>query len=74
MHQQLTQTVTDQKRAQEELAQSLAFRERVMGILGHDLRNPLGAVRALASLLLRRRWRHPSPGRRGRALKTCRKM
>lgn len=46
--------ITDQKRAQEELAQALVFREQVMGILGHDLRNPLGAVRVLASLLLRR--------------------
>ena len=46
--------ITDQKRAQEELAQALAFREQMMGILGHDLRNPLSAVRALASLLLRR--------------------
>lgn len=46
--------ITDQKRAQEELARALVFREQVMGILGHDLRNPLGAVRALASLLLRR--------------------
>ncbi len=46
--------ITDQKRAQEELAQALAFREQMMGILGHDLRNPLAAVRALATLLLRR--------------------
>ena len=46
--------ITDQKRAQEELARAVVFREQVMGILGHDLRNPLGAVRALASLLLRR--------------------
>ena len=46
--------ITDQKRAQEELAQALVFRERMMGILGHDLRNPIGAVRALASLLQRR--------------------
>jgi PAS domain S-box-containing protein len=46
--------ITDQKRAQEELAQALVFRERMMGILGHDLRNPLSAVRALASLLLER--------------------
>jgi PAS domain S-box-containing protein len=49
-----TTVITDQKRAQEELAQALAFREQVMGILGHDLRNPLSAVRALVSLLLRR--------------------
>lgn len=46
--------ITDQKRAQEQLAQALVFRERMIGILGHDLRNPLGAVRALAALLLRR--------------------
>jgi PAS domain S-box-containing protein len=43
--------ITEQKRAQEDLAQALAFRERLMGILGHDLRNPLSAVRVLASLL-----------------------
>jgi PAS domain S-box-containing protein len=46
--------ITDQKRVQEQLAQAVVFREQVIGILGHDLRNPLGAVRALASLLLRR--------------------
>ncbi len=46
--------ITAQKRAQEDLARALAFREQVMGILGHDLRNPLSAVRVLAALLLRR--------------------
>jgi len=46
--------ITDQKRAQEQLARTLVFREQVMAVLGHDLRNPLAAVRALASLLLRR--------------------
>ncbi|HYX91553.1 MAG TPA: ATP-binding protein [Myxococcaceae bacterium] len=46
--------ISDQKRAQEELSQVLVFRERMLGILGHDLRNPLSAVRALASLLLER--------------------
>jgi PAS domain S-box-containing protein len=45
--------INDQKRAQEELAQALGFRERMIGILGHDLRNPLAAVRVLATLLLR---------------------
>jgi len=46
--------ITDQKRAQEQLARALVFREQMMGILGHDLRNPLSAVRALASILERR--------------------
>ncbi len=46
--------ITDQKRAQEQMAQAVAFREQIMGILGHDLRNPAGAVRALSTLLLRR--------------------
>ncbi|BDG05158.1 sensor histidine kinase [Anaeromyxobacter oryzae] len=46
--------ITDLKRVQEQLARALVFREQVIGILGHDLRNPLSAVRALASLLQRR--------------------
>ena len=45
--------ITDAKRAQEELARALAFREQMMGVLGHDLRNPLSAVLALAGLLKR---------------------
>lgn len=46
--------ITEQKHAQHELAKALVFRDQVMGILGHDLRNPLGAIRALAALLRRR--------------------
>ena len=46
--------VTEQRRAQEALAEALAFRERMLGILGHELRNPLSAVRVLSNLLLRR--------------------
>jgi PAS domain S-box-containing protein len=46
--------VTEQKRVQQALAEALAFRERMPGILGHDLRNPLSAVRMLTHLLLRR--------------------
>jgi PAS domain S-box-containing protein len=34
----------------EEVAQSLVYRERVMGILGHDLRNPLSAVLSLSKM------------------------
>jgi PAS domain S-box-containing protein len=47
--------ITDEKRAQESLAQAVTFREQLMGILGHDLRNPLGAILAATALLLRRR-------------------
>ena len=46
--------VTEQKRVQEALADALAFRERMLGILGHDLRNPLSAVVVGLSLLRRR--------------------
>ncbi len=44
--------VTELKRVQDELAQALGFRDRVIGVLGHDLRNPLSAVTGLAGLLL----------------------
>jgi signal transduction histidine kinase len=44
--------MTEAKRIQDELAQALGFREQMMGVLGHDLRNPVSAVRGLAQLLL----------------------
>ena len=43
--------VTDLKEAEEQVARELAFRERMMGVLGHDLRNPVSAVLALAGLV-----------------------
>lgn len=46
--------ITDEKRVQEELERTVSFRERLMGILGHDLRAPLSAVLASAGLLQRR--------------------
>jgi PAS domain S-box-containing protein len=45
--------VTELKEAEEQLARELGFRERMMGILGHDLRNPVSAVLSLAGLLRR---------------------
>jgi PAS domain S-box-containing protein len=45
---------TEQKRIQEELKTAVELRERVMGILGHDLRNPLAAVNMAATSLVRR--------------------
>jgi signal transduction histidine kinase len=46
--------VTDETRVRDELAQAVTFRDQLMGILGHDLRNPLGAIVAAAGLLRRR--------------------
>jgi PAS domain S-box-containing protein len=45
--------VTEQKQVQEELAEALAFRDRMLGILGHDLRNPASAVQMVAAALLK---------------------
>jgi phosphoserine phosphatase RsbU/P len=36
------------------LADALAFRDQVMGTLGHDLRNPLSAITALARVTMQR--------------------
>jgi PAS domain S-box-containing protein len=44
--------MTSATQAQRELAQELALRERMIGILGHDLRNPLSAVRMSTALVL----------------------
>jgi PAS domain S-box-containing protein len=46
--------ITNQRRVQEDLARELTFRERMMCVLSHDLRNPLSAVRMSADVLLRR--------------------
>jgi signal transduction histidine kinase len=46
--------LTDDPRTRKELAEALAFRERVMGIVGHDLRNPLSAITALAGATMDR--------------------
>jgi PAS domain S-box-containing protein len=39
---------------QAELGKALAYRERVMGVLGHDLRNPVSAVLSLSAALAQR--------------------
>jgi PAS domain S-box-containing protein len=44
--------MTEAKRAQEDLTQALGFRDRMMGILGHDLRNPVAAIQGMAGLLM----------------------
>ncbi len=45
--------VTELKQAQIALAQAVAFREQMLAVLAHDLRNPLSSVLALARLYAR---------------------
>jgi signal transduction histidine kinase len=45
--------ITELKQAQLALAQSVAFREQMLAVLAHDLRNPLSSVLALARLYVR---------------------
>jgi signal transduction histidine kinase len=45
--------ITEQKQTQNELKTALDFRDRVMGVLGHDLRNPLGAITMSMQKILR---------------------
>jgi len=46
--------IVENARLQSEVAQALAYRERVMGILGHDLRNPVSAVLSISATLAQR--------------------
>lgn len=47
--------VTERVRREEEAQQAAHFRERFIGILGHDLRSPLTAILASAGLILRQK-------------------
>jgi signal transduction histidine kinase len=57
--------LTDHQRREEELRRTAEFRERFLGIVSHDLRNPLNAISLSASVLLREEELPP------RALKTA---
>ncbi len=46
--------ITGRKHAEAEQRRAEDFREHFLGVLGHDLRNPLSAIRATAQLLQRR--------------------
>jgi PAS domain S-box-containing protein len=50
--------VTESRKLEEELRRAVAFRERVMGIVSHDLRSPLGAISMAAEAVL---WRPAAP-------------
>ncbi|WNG43003.1 GAF domain-containing protein [Archangium minus] len=45
--------ITERKRAEEELRRAAEFRERFLGIVSHDLRNPLNAILLSANALIR---------------------
>jgi phosphoserine phosphatase RsbU/P len=45
--------IEDQKRVAETLRHAARVREQLVGIVGHDLRNPLGAISMASSLLMR---------------------
>jgi signal transduction histidine kinase len=45
--------ITEQKRVQERLGEALRFRDRMLAVLQHDLRNPLNAVTMAAAAALR---------------------
>ncbi|HYO69395.1 MAG TPA: PAS domain-containing protein [Archangium sp.] len=45
--------ITDLKRFEERLRQTAEFRERFLGIVSHDLRNPLSIITLSATMLLR---------------------
>src|SRR5258708_4231004 len=46
--------IVENARLHAEVAEALAYRERMMGILGHDLRSPVSAVLSLSSTLAHR--------------------
>ena len=47
----VTEDITDQKRAHREAEARREFLQQLLAIVGHDLRNPLGAIRLSADLL-----------------------
>lgn len=56
--------ISERKRAEEELRRTVQFRERLIGIVSHDLRTPLSAISTGAGLLLR------TEGMPGKTLRT----
>ncbi|HYV46002.1 MAG TPA: ATP-binding protein [Myxococcaceae bacterium] len=46
--------ITDHRQLEEELRRAVAFRERLMGIVSHDLRAPLGTISLAAQSMLAR--------------------
>ena len=64
--------VTESRQLEEELRRAVAFRERLMGIVSHDLRSPLGTISMATEMLLARE--SPSPWVRPSALRVKRSV
>jgi signal transduction histidine kinase len=62
------------RRQNEELTRTVRFSEMFVGILGHDLRNPLSAITTAASLLARRAESEKVAAPTGRILNSARRM
>ena len=45
--------ISDENRTQQRLQESLVFRDRMMGVLSHDLKNPLSAITMAVRTMLR---------------------
>jgi PAS domain S-box-containing protein len=45
--------ISAEKQTQEQLSQALGFRDRMIGVLGHELRNPLAAIKMAAAVMAR---------------------
>ncbi|MFL5440583.1 MAG: ATP-binding protein [Myxococcales bacterium] len=66
--------VTDRKRNEEELRAALAFRDQILNVLAHDLRQPLSVVRTSAELLLRKEEMKPQAPTVQRVLRNVERM
>jgi len=62
--------VTDSRKLEEELRRAVAFRERLMGIVSHDLRSPLAIISMTAQSMLKSE--EPSQSARSPALRVKR--
>lgn len=46
--------ITERKQVEDALGQALDYRDQIIGILGHDLRNPLASINLSSELLLKK--------------------
>ncbi|HEX2569307.1 MAG TPA: PAS domain-containing protein [Polyangia bacterium] len=46
--------ITERKQVEDTLGQALDYRDQIIGILGHDLRNPLASITLSSALLLKK--------------------